>query len=67
MLGLYPDTTSFYRATVVSPPSRGGAKVNPERKDMYELTFVDDGDAVHDVHRYNVIKVGSEVSKETNV
>ena len=49
MLALYPETTSFYRATVQQPARREGGK--------YKLAFVDDGDNVLDVTREFVVAV----------
>lgn len=68
MFAQYPETTSFYRATVVSAPlpqpgagskSAAGAKPDPGAvKGMYRLAFVDDEDRVMDVHKDLVVKVG---------
>lgn len=52
VLGLYPETTSFYRATVVNTPSGGKKSTNG-----YLLQFVDDGDAVHEVSKEMVVLV----------
>ncbi|WVF68778.1 hypothetical protein IAT40_003550 [Kwoniella sp. CBS 6097] len=62
VLALYPDTTSFYRATVVAPPppgtgnglgirsgSSGGESSG--KKGFYKLMFVDDDDNIQDVHK----------------
>jgi SAGA-associated factor 29 len=68
VLGLYPDTTSFYRATVVSAPlpgtgmgrgPRGGSgRVDPGAKPgVYRLSFVDDGDNISDVAKDLVVLV----------
>ena len=68
VLGLYPDTTSFYRATVVSAPipgtgmglgvKNGNGRLDPgAKKGMYRLAFVDDGDNVHEVNKDYVIIV----------
>lgn len=69
VLGLYPDTTSFYRATVVSAPIpgtgmgrgvRGGnGRADPGAKPgVYRLAFVDDGDNISDVVKDLVVMVG---------
>ncbi|CAK9780607.1 hypothetical protein CC85DRAFT_286749 [Cutaneotrichosporon oleaginosum] len=64
VLALYPETTSFYRATVVSPPIPGtgmGRTARGARPDagakagQYRLAFVDDGDSVLDVDKGFVI------------
>ncbi|GMK53748.1 hypothetical protein CspeluHIS016_0103340 [Cutaneotrichosporon spelunceum] len=64
VLALYPETTSFYRATVVSPPIPGtgmgrtarGARPDASAKaGQYRLAFVDDGDSVLDVDKGYVI------------
>lgn len=68
VLGLYPDTTSFYRATVVSPPIPGtgmgrgvrgaSARTEPGAKPgLYRLSFVDDGDNISDVDKHLVVAV----------
>jgi len=68
VLGLYPDTTSFYRATVVSAPIpgtgmgrgvRGGnGRAEPGAKPgVYRLSFVDDGDNISDVVKDLVVLV----------
>lgn len=49
VLALYPDTTSFYRATVLS--------TGKGTKERYRLAFVDDGDKVHEVSREFVVPV----------
>ncbi|WVQ84369.1 hypothetical protein IAT38_006521 [Cryptococcus sp. DSM 104549] len=68
VLALYPDTTSFYRATVVSAPLPGtghalgvrgqGAASKPDpgaKKSMYRLLFVDDDGNVQEVHKDYVV------------
>jgi SAGA-associated factor 29 len=64
VLALYPETTSFYRATVVSPPIPGtgmgrtarGARPDASAKaGQYRLAFVDDGDSVLHVDKGYVI------------
>jgi SAGA-associated factor 29 len=74
VLALYPDTTSFYRATVVSAPLpgtghglgiRGGSgRADPgAKKEVYRLAFVDDGDNLSEVHKDSVVLVsGSRCS-----
>ncbi|TXT15885.1 hypothetical protein VHUM_00388 [Vanrija humicola] len=68
VLALYPDTTSFYQATVVSAPLpgtgmglgvRGGnGRADPGAKaGVYRLSFVDDGDNVPEVDRDLVVLV----------
>jgi hypothetical protein len=67
VLALYPDTTSFYRATVVSAPIPGtgmggpprpGARAEPGAlKGMYRLSFVDDGDEIREVEARMVVMV----------
>lgn len=68
VLALYPDTTSFYQATVVSAPLpgtgmglgvRGGnGRADPGAKTgVYRLSFVDDGDNVPEVDRDLVVLV----------
>lgn len=68
VLALYPDTTSFYRATVLAAPVPGtgmgnGVRANGVRADKgakegaYILAFVDDGDNTHVVDKSLVIKV----------
>lgn len=68
VLALYPETTSFYRATVVSPPIPGtgmgrtprGARADANAKaGQYRLAFVDDGDSVLDVDKGYVILVSA--------
>ncbi|KAL1408518.1 hypothetical protein Q8F55_005330 [Vanrija albida] len=71
VLALYPDTTSFYQATVVSAPLpgtgmglgvRGGnGRADPGAKaGVYRLSFVDDGDNVPEVDRDLVVLVPKE-------
>lgn len=63
VLALYPDTTSFYRATVVSAPAagsgnRGQRAADPAAKPgVYRLAFVDDGDHIHEVDKDLVVLV----------
>jgi hypothetical protein len=68
VLGLYPDTTVFYQAQVISAPIPGtgmglgvrGGTGRPDPgavKGSYRLAFVEDGDNVHTVDKYRVIKV----------
>jgi len=68
VLGLYPDTTSFYQATVKSAPLpgtgnglgvRGGnGRADPGAvKRKYRLNFVDDGEKIHEIHKDSVILV----------
>lgn len=68
VLALYPETTSFYRATVVSPPIPGtgmgrtprGARADAGAKaGQYRLAFVDDGDSVWEVDKGFVIQVSA--------
>lgn len=69
MFAQYPETTSFYRATVVAAPlpqpgagsksASAAAKPDPGAvKGMYRLAFVDDEDRLMDVHKDLVVKVG---------
>ncbi|RSH90860.1 hypothetical protein EHS25_010036 [Saitozyma podzolica] len=63
VLGLYPETTSFYRATVVAPPLPGtghglgvrfGSRLEQgagSEKGHYLLLFVDDDDKMSVVHK----------------
>ncbi|AFR98630.1 SAGA-associated factor 29 [Cryptococcus neoformans C23] len=68
VLALYPDTTSFYRATVVAAPIPGtghglgirgqGANSKADsgaKKGMYRLLFVDDDGNVQDVQKDYVV------------
>ncbi|WVO14320.1 hypothetical protein L204_101952 [Cryptococcus depauperatus] len=68
VLALYPDTTSFYRATVVAAPYPGtghglgvrgqGGNVKADsgaKKGMYRLLFVDDDGNVQEVHKDYVV------------
>ncbi|ORX37156.1 SGF29 tudor-like domain-domain-containing protein [Kockovaella imperatae] len=66
VLGLYPETTSFYRATVIAAPYPGtgmghGVRGNRGKIDpgavegRYLLTFVDDGGQVHEVQSEFVV------------
>jgi len=68
VLGLYPETTSFYRATVISAPYPGTGmgkgvrmeKGKPElgaKKGKYRVEFVDDDGAVREVDAAMVVKV----------
>ncbi|OCF37307.1 SAGA-associated factor 29 [Kwoniella heveanensis BCC8398] len=70
VLALYPDTTSFYRATVMAPPlpgtgnglgirsgSGGGGGEMSSKKGFYRLMFVDDDDNIQDVHKDFVVAV----------
>lgn len=65
VLGLYPDTTAFYQATVISPPllssglgARAGAKADRGAKDgKYILSFVDDEDKRLEVDPRDVVTV----------
>lgn len=71
VLALYPDTTSFYRATVVSAPIpgtgmgggvKGGSNGRPDpgaKSGTYRLSFVDDGDNVHDVSKLMVVQANA--------
>jgi SAGA-associated factor 29 len=71
VLAIYPDTTTFYRATVVSAPIpgtgmgrgvRGGnVRGDPGAKPgVYRVVFVDDGDTISDVVKDLVVLVSSE-------
>ena len=72
VLALYPDTTSFYRATVVSAPVPGtgnglgvkGGNSKPDpgaKREKYRLTFVDDEPGkVPEVHKDYVVAVSIE-------
>lgn len=58
VLALYPDTTAFYRATVLWPPGAPGGKKDKRAgrsEDKYRLKFVDDGENEHDVDRSCVV------------
>lgn len=68
VLALYPDTTSFYRATVVAAPMPGtghglgirgqgaNSKADPgAKRGMYRLLFVDDDGNVQDVQKDYVV------------
>ncbi|KAL7420531.1 hypothetical protein Q5752_004482 [Cryptotrichosporon argae] len=67
VLALYPDTTEFYSATVVAPPSlpmparpgasAGSARADPRkrRQEEYALEFEDDGETVQAVAREMVV------------
>ncbi|KAK6907771.1 SAGA-associated factor 29 [Kwoniella mangroviensis CBS 10435] len=71
VLALYPDTTSFYRATVVSPPLPGtgnglGLKTTSKsgkneyagsKKGVYRLSFVDDDGNIQEVGKDDVVAV----------
>ncbi|EIW68088.1 hypothetical protein TREMEDRAFT_33136 [Tremella mesenterica DSM 1558] len=59
VLALYPDTTAFYRATVISPaaPGKRGKHGGGENTEWYKLMFVDDGERVHEVDRCSVVLV----------
>ena len=68
VLALYPDTTAFYRATVVAAPvigntlslgsKSGNGKPDPgAKRDKYRLRFIDDEDQVQDVHKDFVVLV----------
>lgn len=66
MLGLYPDTTSFYQATVIAAPIPGtgmgpkatGGRADPgAKKGKYVLSFVDDGNSEQDVDALDVVPV----------
>lgn len=73
VLALYPDTTSFYRATVISAPIPGTGMGGPPRpgvradpgavKGMYRLSFVDDDDNVRDVEAKMVVMVSLPIEK----
>jgi SAGA-associated factor 29 len=69
VLALYPATTSYYRATVISAPVPGtgmGKGVRTENgkaergaiKGKYRVMFVDDEEAIREVPAGMVIKVG---------
>ncbi|KAK4688365.1 SAGA-associated factor 29, partial [Tremellales sp. Uapishka_1] len=66
VLALYPDTTSFYSATVIAAPipgtgmglgiRNGTGRPDPgAKKENYRLAFVDDDHKVQDVHKYFVV------------
>ncbi|WWC62875.1 uncharacterized protein I303_105473 [Kwoniella dejecticola CBS 10117] len=69
VLALYPDTTSFYRATVISPPLPGtgnglGLPAHSKngkndyagsKKGVYQLVFVDDDDKIQEVAKDMVV------------
>lgn len=68
VLAMYPETTSFYRATVLSPPipGTGGArsatsatatKGDGSRRGKYVLRFDDDGDKAVEVDAGLVVEV----------
>lgn len=60
VLGLYPDTTSLYQATVIAAPGQKGAAGRADirvKKENYLLAFVDDGDSVHEVVPHDVTRV----------
>lgn len=78
VLALYPDTTSFYRATVVSAPIPGtgmgrgvrGGNGRPDpgaKAGQYRLAFVDDGDNVHDVNKTLVVLVSMPVASRKKI
>lgn len=70
-MGLYPDTTSFYQATVVAAPlpgtgmgsngpgaKSGGRQLDPKaKKGKYILMFVDDGNQEWEVDALDVVPV----------
>ncbi|KAK8858841.1 hypothetical protein IAR55_003071 [Kwoniella newhampshirensis] len=66
VLALYPDTTSFYRATVISAPipgtgnglgvKGGNGRAEPgAKKGVYRLVFVDDDENVSEVQKDDVV------------
>lgn len=72
VLALYPDTTSFYRTTVVAAPMPGtghghgvrgqgaNSKADPgAKRGMYRLLFVDDDGNVQDVQKDYVVAVST--------
>lgn len=72
VLGLYPETTSFYRATVVAPPLPGtghglgvrfGSRLEEgAEKEHYLLLFVDDDDKMSVVHKDLVLLVSATLA-----
>lgn len=72
-MGLYPDTTSFYQATVVAAPlpgtgmgsngpghkvGSGNGRTDPKaKKGKYILMFVDDGNVEWEVDALDVVPV----------
>lgn len=54
VLALYPDTTTFYRATVVSPPEGRSGK---SKEGHYWIQFEDDGEMRHEVEKLGVLRV----------
>ncbi|CAH1758116.1 6348_t:CDS:2 [Entrophospora sp. SA101] len=57
VLALYTETTCFYKAVVVLPPS----KITPSKKDCYLLEFEDDGHAHRYVESQYVLDIPKEV------
>ena len=58
VLGLYPETTSFYRATVrEAPRSQSGGGGGGARREVYMLEFVDDNQQIHQVEKDSVVRV----------
>ena len=71
-MGLYPDTTSFYQATVIAAPlpgtgmgsngpggkSSSGGRTDPRaKKGKYVLMFVDDDEVEWEVDALDVVPV----------
>nr|CAG8451703.1 14487_t:CDS:2 [Entrophospora candida] len=60
VLALYTETTCFYKATVVLPPS----KITPSKKNCYLLEFEDDGRAQRYVESQYVLDIPKEVKNK---
>ncbi|KDR82853.1 hypothetical protein GALMADRAFT_57781 [Galerina marginata CBS 339.88] len=60
VLALYPDTSCFYRAEVISAPQKSGAapqSSTPSTKiPTYQVKFEDDDDMIHNVSAYMVVQ-----------
>lgn len=52
VFALYPNTTCFYKATVITPPSKQSV-----RTQYYSLAFDDDNDTVRNVDAQYVVDV----------
>ena len=59
VLGLYPETTSFYRATVREAPRSQSGGGGGARRDVYLLEFIDDGQQIHQVEKDSVARVST--------
>ncbi|KAI0770327.1 SGF29 tudor-like domain-containing protein [Fomes fomentarius] len=56
VMALYPDTSCFYRAEVISSPKDGGRGVPIKQVPMYKLKFEDDDDQEHMVQALWVVE-----------